>query len=181
MNEGDLADPGGGSGDSLPGPKSGIIGWVKGTGNGAGAVGRVQIYNPGGSGVNVLVYELYLSWAKHFTSAVSYGKRFSSPTSISSPYVGALIRLDETDITPIKSFLYGGSAGSAIAEANAEVFIPGAPIEGGSGWQPYMVRGPGMAPIIIEPGNSWEATCDTDSVDSTLRLNTVFDEVVVAG
>jgi hypothetical protein len=165
----------GGGGNAFPFPESGIIGFIHATGSGA-APAFVRLRNPAGSGVELWVYELGISLALHATSATIFGQRTSTPTSLSSPLVGAPQRLDEQDITPILGVLEGKDGAGTILTESTGIFPANGTTEGNSGWKPYPIRQALEAPIIILPGSAIEFTADTNSASTKLRLMPVWDE-----
>lgn len=182
VNEGDQADPsaGGGSDGSIF-PVSPIQGFTYSVGDSSHPA-AVQLFNPGGSGVDLWVYELALSFVTHATSAVCFGKRTVSPTTLVTPYAAALQRLDEQDATAIKAKMYGWTTSTGITiitESDGQFpFVDG--IEGNAGVRPYAIREAGQFPIIIEPGSALEFTADTNSADTKIRMWALFDEMVRA-
>lgn len=169
---------GGGGGTDFPFPTSGIIGWTKAVGDGAGNPAYIQLLNPPGSGIIVGVYEFYVSFIAHATSATIYAKRTDTPVTLVSPLAADLQRLDEQDITAIYSKLYGGNDGGAvILEANAHWYIPALPIEGQDNWKPFNLREPLTPPVFLDEGEAIEVSADDDDALTSLRAWTVIDEV----
>jgi hypothetical protein len=177
-NEGDLADPGGGSGSAIPMPTSGIIGYTFSVGDGTHPA-YLQLLNPTVD-QDIAIYEMYIAIALHATSATIYGKRTDTPVTLSTPHIGNLTRMIEDDITPIHAKLYGanGAGGVVIPESDAHHYIPPA-LEGSQGWKPYAIRGPLMFPLILKPGQAYEVSADTASAATKLRMSVVIDQVPV--
>jgi hypothetical protein len=180
VNEGDLADPGGGSGNSnFPFPTSPIIGYVFAQGDGSNPA-YLQLFNPGASLVDVAIYEMYVWFAAHATGDVVYGKRTDSPVTLVSPNVANLQRMVENDVTPIRSKLYGGAnGGSIITSTDANFYIPPR-VEGDTGFDPYPIRMPMQFPIILRPGQAFEVSADTNSTGTKMRMQVVVDETGAA-
>lgn len=171
---------GGGGGTvnvTLPFPNSGIIGWNAATGNGTNPA-YLQLLNPSGSGINLSVYEMYVSFVAHATNTDIYGKITSTPATLTSPNTAALQRMDENDSAPIKSKLYSGAVGGSIL-TTGDFVISGGTIEGGSGFTPFPIRTPFSFPIILPPGWAVEISADTASIGTTIRAQVVLDENAV--
>lgn len=176
QSEGTLTG-GGGVNAGGPFPRSGIMGWVKATGDGMGNPAYIQWLNPIGSGVNVAIYELYVSYIAHATAATIYARKSTSPVTLVSPLSAALQHLDEQDVTTIYSFLLGGNDGGAvIGESGAHFYVPAIVVEGQDQWKPFPIRGVGMSPLILGPGEAFEISADDDDVLTTIRVWGVVSE-----
>lgn len=178
VNEGDLADPGGGSGGSTTlVPVSPIFGFTYSTGD-ASHPAAVQLFNPGASGVDLVVWELYMSFIAHATSLPCFGKRTDTPTTLVSPYLAALQHLDEQNTDTIHAQMGGWTTGTGITilDETTGIFPFISDIEGNAGFKPYPVRAPGQYPIIVPPGEALEFTADSNSAATTIRMIAVFDE-----
>jgi hypothetical protein len=174
---GEIIEGGGGGG---PFPTSGIIGWVKATGDGAGNPAYIQLLNPADSGVNVFIYEFYVSFIAHATAATCYAMRTDAPVTLVDPLEAALQRLDEQDVTAIQSQLLGGNDGGAvIVEADGQFYIPAGAEEGQDQFRPWPLRTVGETPLVLQPGESLELSADDDDVLTTIRAWVVVDEIPV--
>lgn len=168
---------GGGLSGAGPFPRSGIFGWVKATGDGIGNPAYIQWLNPDGSGVNVAIYELYVSYIAHASAATIYARKSATPVTLVLPLAAALQHLDEQDVTTIHSFLLGGNDGGAvIGESGAHFYIPAIVPEGEDQWKPFEIRGVGMSPLILGPGEAFELSADDDDVLTTIRVWGVVSE-----
>lgn len=181
-NEGDLADPGGGSGGSgVLTPVSPIFGFTYSTGD-ASHPAAVQLFNPGASGVDLVVWELYMSFIAHASSNPCFGKRTDTPTTLVSPYLAALQHLDEQNTDTIHAQMGGWTTGTGITilTESTGIFPFISDVEGNAGFKPYPVRAPGQYPIIVPPGSALEFTADSNSAGTTIRMIAVFDERIRA-
>ena len=168
-------DIGGGAG---PFPVSPIIGFVHASGSGA-APAYLQLLNPGGSGKNLLIYELSVGFVIHATAATIYGRRTSSPVSLTTPVEGNPIHLDEQDVTSIIGKIYGKDGAGSILTDSGGNFAANGIIEGSTGWKPYPIRTPLAQPILVKPGSAVEFSADSNSASTKIRLYAVWDEIAV--
>lgn len=141
---------------------------------------RIQLKNPIGSGVNLMVYEMYLSNTIITTgTGLLLGVRTASPTTMTGISDTAnLIHLDEDNVSTIHATLVAGPNGSALTEATAD-FAATSTAEGQAAFKTYPIRSPAGFAIKVDPGSAIEFTTTVNGTGDGFRLWAVWDEVTI--
>lgn len=141
----------------------------------------VQLLNPGGSGVNLFLYELRIGLDIASGTSRIRVRRTASPMTLGGTQTtGTLERRDSRNISTIHATLIGCTAvsGTLFAESVSPWFdkIPAA---GGGGTEPYHGRviAPQSFPWIVVPGSAIEIANPDASATNVLRVFAVWDEL----
>jgi hypothetical protein len=173
---------GGGGGGTVtpisPFPVSPVIGVVSGAGS-TSYPAFIQYLNPSGSGVQVQIFEMYLSIIVNGGSDAFRGWRTDSPVDLSSesPTTASLLRMDEEDVTTIHSILQSASTGGTIISEDDANFAVNAHDEGAAGWEMTPIILPMEAPLVVDEGSAVEFSAPVTGSDSSFRLYIKADEI----
>jgi hypothetical protein len=156
-------------------PRSAIHGMVNTPGD-ASHPPLIQLLNPGGSTVDLVIYEIAIG-QEGITNRMRMRRTNAPLTGAGSQTVGLVARMDERDATAIAATLSGwsGTTVTGITEANSFWFDK-TPAAGGAGYleQP-IVRWTGF-PLIVKPGSGLEFCATDNGTGVLIRMRVVWDE-----
>lgn len=136
----------------------------------------IQLLNPGGSAVDIVIYEITIG-QEGITNRMRMRRVGTPLTGLGTQAIGLTARMDERDATAIQGTLSGWTATvvTAITEANSFWFDKPA-TAGGAGYLAQPIIRPGAYPLILKPGSGLEF-CATDlGAGVQARLRAVWDE-----
>jgi hypothetical protein len=141
----------------------------------------IQLLNPGGSGVNLFVYELRIAVDIASGTSRIRVRRTASPMTLGGTQTtGTIEHRDSRNVAAIKATLIGCTAvsGTLFTEA-VSAWFDKIPAAGGSGVEPYhgKVLIPQTFPWIVVPGSAIEIANPDASATNFLRAFPVWDEL----
>lgn len=139
----------------------------------------IQLLNPGGSGVNVRLYEIRVgSTISAGTSRFRMARRTSPLTFGGTTTTGLVSRRDELDATAIAATLKGCTAIAGTLPTEAESFwfdrVPG---DGSAPYAETPIIVPLSFPLTLKPGTALEFFNPDAAAANLARLYAVWDEI----